>query len=228
MVASVGSQVVPTGDAPQLRGIAPDPTRPAAPSGRHTATTRGAAPTPTTEVAADRRDRRDRGRRRHHRLRAGTPAPNPIRAIRTGFGANRATRSASHADRATVHRPRRKRCGGGHRRQALRTDTDHKRVVELAAGSSTPTELPFTDLRNPLDVAVDTAGAVYVADAAVRGWRRVPEGNNRVLKLAAGSSTQTVLPFTGLDLSFHVAVDDAGNLYVTDEGDTRVVKLPAG
>ena len=41
-------------------------------------------------------------------------------------------------------------------------------------------------------------------------------GNNRVLKLAAGSSTQTVLPFTGLNEPEGVAVDAAGNLYVAD------------
>ena len=38
-------------------------------------------------------------------------------------------------------------------------------------------------------MAVDTAGNLYVAD---------PD-NKRVLKLAAGSSTPTVLPFTGLN-----------------------------
>jgi serine/threonine-protein kinase len=49
--------------------------------------------------------------------------------------------------------------------------------------------LPFTGLAQPEGVAVDTAGNVYVTDT----------GNNRVLRLAAGSSTQSVLPFTGLN-----------------------------
>jgi DNA-binding beta-propeller fold protein YncE len=48
--------------------------------------------------------------------------------------------------------------------------------------------------------------------------------------LAAGSSTQTVLPFTGLNLSTGVvnysiagvAVDAAGNVYVADSGNNRV------
>ena len=66
--------------------------------------------------------------------------------------------------------------------------------------------LPFTGLSGPLGVAVDTAGNLYVADTF----------NNRVLKLAAGSSTPTVLPFTGLSAPRAVAVDTAGNLYVTD------------
>ncbi len=48
-----------------------------------------------------------------------------------------------------------------------------------------------------------------------------------MLKLAAGATTQTVLPFTGLYLPEGVAVDRAGNLYVTDSDHTRVLKLPA-
>ena len=68
------------------------------------------------------------------------------------------------------------------------------------------TVLPFTGLKLPRSVAVDSSGTVYLAD-----W-----GNNRVLKLAAGSSTQAVLPFTGLNNPRGVAVDTAGNVYVTD------------
>jgi serine/threonine protein kinase, bacterial len=49
-----------------------------------------------------------------------------------------------------------------------------------------------------------------------------------VLKLAAGSSTQIVLPFISLNYPHGVAVDTAGNLYVIDSSSQRVVKLPAG
>jgi serine/threonine-protein kinase len=65
---------------------------------------------------------------------------------------------------------------------------------------------------------VDSAGNLYVTDS----------GNNRVLKLAAGSATQSVLPFTGLNSPGGVAVDSAGNLYVADQLNRRVLKLPAG
>ncbi|AYE99480.1 serine/threonine protein kinase (plasmid) [Mycobacterium paragordonae] len=88
------------------------------------------------------------------------------------------------------------------------------RVVKLAAGSSTPTVLPFTGLYQPQGLAVDANGTVYVADF-----------NNRVVKLAAGSSTQTVLPFTGLTYPQGVGVDATGNIYVADRGNNRVVKF---
>ena len=75
------------------------------------------------------------------------------------------------------------------------------RVVKLAAGSSTPTVLPFTGLYQPQGLAVDANGTVYVADF-----------NNRVLKLAAGSNNETQLPITGLNYPEGVAVDSAGNV----------------
>ena len=66
-------------------------------------------------------------------------------------------------------------------------------------------------------------------------WRWIPPAtstsptqNNRVLKLAAGSGTQTVLPFTGLNEPAGVAVDTAGNVYVTDASNNRVLKLSVG
>ena len=61
------------------------------------------------------------------------------------------------------------------------------------------------------------AGDVYVTDS----------DGSTVVKLAAGSSTQTVLPFTGLKYPFSVAVDGAGAVYAVDGG-SNVVKLAAG
>ena len=51
---------------------------------------------------------------------------------------------------------------------------NNNRVLRLAAGSDTPSTLPFVDLFFPSGVAVDTADNVYVADF-----------HNRVLKLPA-------------------------------------------
>jgi serine/threonine-protein kinase len=63
-------------------------------------------------------------------------------------------------------------------------------------------------------VAVDAGGNIYVTDSY------------RVLKLAAGSGTQSVLPFTGLLGPNDLAVDTAGNVYV--HSNREVVKLPVG
>jgi serine/threonine protein kinase, bacterial len=49
-----------------------------------------------------------------------------------------------------------------------------------------------------------------------------------VLKLPAGSNTQVELPFTGLNYPEAVAGDIAGNVYVADSHNNRVLKLPAG
>jgi serine/threonine-protein kinase len=77
--------------------------------------------------------------------------------------------------------------------------------------------VPFTGLREPDFVAVDTAGTVYVTDSRA----------NRVLKLAPDASSPTVLPFTDLSKPSTVAVDTAGDVYVLDDGNFRVLKLPA-
>jgi DNA-binding beta-propeller fold protein YncE len=106
-------------------------------------------------------------------------------------------------------------------------ETRTNQVLKLASGSSAQTVLPFTGLDlfdgGVIDgatarVAVDAAGNVYVADS----------GNGRVVKLAAGSSTQTVLPFRGLRTPNGVAVDAAGAVYVVNRSDGQVMKLAAG
>lgn len=78
--------------------------------------------------------------------------------------------------------------------------------------------LPFNGLGHPADVEVDSAGNVYVAE----------DINNRVLKLAVGSSVAVELPFAGLNSPEGVAGDSAGNLYVADTNNNRVLKLAAG
>ncbi|MEV2226782.1 serine/threonine-protein kinase PknD [Nocardia vinacea] len=88
----------------------------------------------------------------------------------------------------------------------------------IVSGYSSQTSLPFTGVSLLTDVAVDTAGNVYVTDM----------GNDQVVKLAAGASTPTPLPFTGLNNPQGVAADKAGNIYVSDTSNDRVVKLAAG
>jgi serine/threonine-protein kinase len=87
-----------------------------------------------------------------------------------------------------------------------------------AAGQSV---LPFDGLTfhlSPGGVTLDGDGNVYVTNQGMYG---------RVVKLAPGSSTPTVLPFTGLYEPQGVAVDSAGTVYVSDFNN-RVVKLTVG
>ena len=98
-------------------------------------------------------------------------------------------------------------------------------LVTHRPGSSTSasgqTVLPVTGIGfhlSPAGVALDTAGNVYITNESMYG---------RVLKLAPGSSTPMVLPFTGLYQAQGLAVGTDGAVCVTDFNN-RVVKLNAG
>ncbi|MEO8814432.1 MAG: serine/threonine-protein kinase PknD [Mycobacterium sp.] len=71
---------------------------------------------------------------------------------------------------------------------------------------------------SPGGVTLDDEGNVYVTNQGMYG---------HVVKLAPGSSTPAVLPFSGLYEPQGVAVDKDGVVYVTDFNN-RVVKLDAG
>jgi serine/threonine-protein kinase len=85
-------------------------------------------------------------------------------------------------------------------------------------GQPHQTTLPFPGLSEPEGVSVDMGGTVYVADTL----------NNRVLALAAGSTTPAVLSLLGLNRPTGVTADNTGTVYVTDAGNKRVLVLPAG
>jgi serine/threonine-protein kinase len=53
-------------------------------------------------------------------------------------------------------------------------------------------------------------------------------GNNRVVKLGPGATTQTELPFGGLHSPSGLTVDSAGAVYVADKFNNRVLQLAAG
>jgi serine/threonine-protein kinase len=95
--------------------------------------------------------------------------------------------------------------------------------------NATPlTKLGYSDLGG---VAVDAAGDVLVVDT----------GNKKLFKLAANSTAPTEIPVRGLAKPKDVAVDPAGNLFVTDwsrggtgqvwkvsPGSTAPIELPFG
>lgn len=94
----------------------------------------------------------------------------------------------------------------------------HAGQQSTAAGQS---ELDFSGINfrlSPGGVALDGDGNIYVTSQGMYG---------RVLKLAPGSTTPTVLPFSGLYQPQGVAVDTNGAVYVSDFNN-RVVKLTAG
>ncbi|WP_371856459.1 serine/threonine-protein kinase PknD [Nocardia anaemiae] len=78
-------------------------------------------------------------------------------------------------------------------------------------------------------LAAAVAVTVVAAVAVVIGVQRESGGGgNPPAPIAGGYSPQTSLPFTDVSLPTAVAVDAAGNVYVTDMGDDRVMKLAAG
>lgn len=92
-------------------------------------------------------------------------------------------------------------------------------VLKMEADRSQPSKLdpPIAGLKEPAGLAVDSAGALYIAD----------KGTNRVVKLAPGAKSPIELPFVGLSQPDGVAVDGTGNVYVADTGNKRVLKLLA-
>lgn len=89
----------------------------------------------------------------------------------------------------------------------LVVDTGNKKLFKLAANSTAPTEIPVRGLTKPKDVAVDSAGNLFVTD-----WSR--GGTGQVWKISPGSTPPVELPF-GPVLASGIAVDTAGNVYVS-------------
>jgi sugar lactone lactonase YvrE len=91
-------------------------------------------------------------------------------------------------------------------------DAKNNRILKVSG--SVVSVLPTSGLNGPNGVAVDGAGNVFISDLS------------RVVEVAAGTNTQTVVPI-GVIQPGGVAVDGGGNLFVTDTYSTRddVVEL---
>jgi sugar lactone lactonase YvrE len=106
-------------------------------------------------------------------------------------------------------------------------DPGNNAVLEFMPGSSTPVDIG-SGLNQPAGVAVDGAGNVLIADT----------GNNRIVEVpmvngALSNSSQMTLigpsdSVAGETLNgpTGIALDGAGNLYIADTGNNRVVGIP--
>lgn len=90
--------------------------------------------------------------------------------------------------------------------------------IAKAAPGSTAERLPFQHMNIVAGMTLDTAGNLYVDDG----------NGKRVLKLAPGSSSPSVVAFPGLNGIIDFTVDAKGALYVIDAQRDRILKLEPG
>jgi sugar lactone lactonase YvrE len=105
-------------------------------------------------------------------------------------------------------------------------------IIATVAGNATPGysgdggPAVSAQLKTPWSVAVDSAGAIYIADLSNNAVRKVSNGT--ITTVAGGGSGFTGAgPANGIGLNAPngVAVDVDGNLYIADTGNQRILEL---
>jgi sugar lactone lactonase YvrE len=111
-------------------------------------------------------------------------------------------------------------------------------TITTVAGNGTPGysgdggPATSTELCNPVGVAVDGAGNLYIADEFNQRIRKVTPGGT--ITTVAGDGTGGYIgdggPATSEELYYPigVAVDGSGNLYIADQGNQRIRKVTPG
>ncbi len=117
--------------------------------------------------------------------------------------------------------------------QAQTNYTPYTFITLAGGGEAGSADGPGSEARfsGPHGIAVDTAGTIYVADTYNNTIRKIsPAGV--VSTLAGSPGVLGSADGTGSDARFNqpwtVAVDAAGNLYVTDNGNETIRKITAG
>lgn len=108
-------------------------------------------------------------------------------------------------------------------------------VITTVAGAGTPGfngdngPAATAQLYNPIGVAVDAAGNLYIADTSNSRIRKVSNGTITTVA-GGGASTTYGVPATSAQLydPEGVAFDSAGNMYIADYLDSRVYKVSNG
>jgi len=121
-------------------------------------------------------------------------------------------------------------------------DRDNNRIrkvangaITTAAGNGTPGfsgdngPAANAQLSNPIGVAVDALGNLYIADSYNQRIRKVTDG---AITTVAGGGTPICGNGPALSCQFvdpfDIAVDSAGSLYISDQADSRIWKVSNG
>jgi len=102
-------------------------------------------------------------------------------------------------------------------------DNANSQVIELAAGTFTPSTVVSSGLSSPTAVALDGAGNLYISDT----------GNSRVVIVpneqgTLNSADMSPVSISGLGSPAGLAIDGSGNLYVDDATNGDVAEVPTG